>query len=62
MRAPTSSKTRLMRAIFEQKVTGKEAYRGYAATVRAFADRYGVSSEELESLLDSAAERRAGRL
>ncbi|MEV4620083.1 DNA-3-methyladenine glycosylase 2 family protein [Asanoa sp. NPDC049573] len=27
---------RLMRAIFEQKVTGKEAYRGYAATVRAF--------------------------
>ena len=27
---------RLMRAIFEQKVTGKEAYRAYAATVRKF--------------------------
>lgn len=27
---------RLMRAIFEQKVTGKEAYRAYAATVRHF--------------------------
>ena len=27
---------RLLRAIFEQKVTGKEAYRAYAATVRAF--------------------------
>jgi 3-methyladenine DNA glycosylase/8-oxoguanine DNA glycosylase len=27
---------RLLRAIFEQKVTGKEAYRAYAATVRHF--------------------------
>jgi 3-methyladenine DNA glycosylase/8-oxoguanine DNA glycosylase len=27
---------RLLRAIIEQKVTGKEAYRGYAATVRHF--------------------------
>ncbi|MGH3680079.1 MAG: DNA-3-methyladenine glycosylase family protein [Natronosporangium sp.] len=27
---------RLLRAILEQKVTGKEAYRGYAATVRHF--------------------------
>jgi 3-methyladenine DNA glycosylase/8-oxoguanine DNA glycosylase len=27
---------RLMRAIYEQKVTGKEAYRAYAATVRRF--------------------------
>jgi len=27
---------RLMRAIFEQKVTGKEAYKAYAATVRKF--------------------------
>ncbi|HEX2771427.1 MAG TPA: DNA-3-methyladenine glycosylase 2 family protein [Micromonosporaceae bacterium] len=27
---------RLLRAIFEQKVTGKEAYRAYAATVRRF--------------------------
>jgi 3-methyladenine DNA glycosylase/8-oxoguanine DNA glycosylase len=29
---------RLLRAIFEQKVTGKEAYRAYAATVRHFAE------------------------
>ena len=28
---------RLLRAVFEQKVTGKEAYRAYAATVRHFA-------------------------
>jgi 3-methyladenine DNA glycosylase/8-oxoguanine DNA glycosylase len=28
--------SRLLRAIFEQKVTGKEAYRAYAATVRHF--------------------------
>ncbi|MGC1214142.1 MAG: DNA-3-methyladenine glycosylase 2 family protein, partial [Micromonospora sp.] len=27
---------RLLRAVFEQKVTGKEAYRAYAATVRHF--------------------------
>jgi 3-methyladenine DNA glycosylase/8-oxoguanine DNA glycosylase len=30
---------RLMRAVLEQKVTGKEAYRGYAATVRHFSER-----------------------
>lgn len=30
---------RLLRAIFEQKVTGKEAYRAYAATVRHFGSR-----------------------
>lgn len=30
---------RLLRAILEQKVTGKEAYRGYAATVRRFSFR-----------------------
>ncbi|MGS2614461.1 DNA-3-methyladenine glycosylase family protein [Micromonospora sp. LZ34] len=29
---------RLLRAVFEQKVTGKEAYRAYAATVRHFAE------------------------
>jgi 3-methyladenine DNA glycosylase/8-oxoguanine DNA glycosylase len=29
---------RLLRAIFEQKVTGKEAYRAYAATVRHFGE------------------------
>ncbi|MDQ7906578.1 DNA-3-methyladenine glycosylase 2 family protein [Phytohabitans sp. ZYX-F-186] len=29
---------RLLRAIFEQKVTGKEAYRGYAATARHFGE------------------------
>ncbi|MBQ1073595.1 DNA-3-methyladenine glycosylase 2 family protein [Micromonospora sp. C31] len=28
----------LLRAVFEQKVTGKEAYRAYAATVRHFAE------------------------
>ena len=28
-----------MRAVLEQKVTGKEAYRGYAATVRHFSER-----------------------
>ncbi|SCL31351.1 3-methyladenine DNA glycosylase/8-oxoguanine DNA glycosylase [Micromonospora nigra] len=29
---------RVLRAVLEQKVTGKEAYRGYAATVRHFAE------------------------
>ncbi|MBL6274630.1 DNA-3-methyladenine glycosylase 2 family protein [Micromonospora fiedleri] len=29
---------RVLRAVFEQKVTGKEAYRAYAATVRHFAE------------------------
>ncbi|MFC4021895.1 DNA-3-methyladenine glycosylase family protein [Micromonospora sp. GCM10011542] len=29
---------RLLRAVFEQKVTGKEAYRAYAGTVRHFAE------------------------
>ncbi|MGC5017633.1 DNA-3-methyladenine glycosylase family protein [Micromonospora sp. DT47] len=29
---------RLLRAVFEQKVTGKEAYRAYAATVRHFGE------------------------
>ncbi|MFF5175855.1 DNA-3-methyladenine glycosylase family protein [Micromonospora sp. NPDC000089] len=29
---------RLLRAVFEQKVTGKEAYRAYASTVRHFAE------------------------
>ncbi|MGA3525361.1 DNA-3-methyladenine glycosylase family protein [Melissospora conviva] len=29
---------RLLRAVFEQKVTGKEAYRAYAATVRRFGE------------------------
>jgi len=37
-RLPASGRVfhRLLRAIFEQKVTGKEAYRAYAATVRHF--------------------------
>jgi 3-methyladenine DNA glycosylase/8-oxoguanine DNA glycosylase len=35
---------RLMRAIFEQKVTGKEAYRAYAATVRHFHKASGSES------------------
>ena len=37
-RLPALGRTfaRLLRAIFEQKVTGKEAYRAYAATVRHF--------------------------
>ncbi|MFV2104127.1 DNA-3-methyladenine glycosylase family protein [Micromonospora sp. LOL_024] len=30
--------SRVLRAVLEQKVTGKEAYRGYAATVRHFAE------------------------
>jgi 3-methyladenine DNA glycosylase/8-oxoguanine DNA glycosylase len=40
VRLPATSRTfhRLLRAIFEQKVTGKEAYRAYAATVRHFAE------------------------
>ncbi|NJP33299.1 DNA-3-methyladenine glycosylase family protein [Micromonospora thermarum] len=38
LRMPTTGQVfpRLLRAIFEQKVTGKEAYRAYAATVRHF--------------------------
>ncbi|MFI7574768.1 DNA-3-methyladenine glycosylase family protein [Micromonospora sp. NPDC049497] len=38
MRMPTTGQVfpRLLRAVFEQKVTGKEAYRAYAATVRHF--------------------------
>lgn len=38
MRLPATGRLfpRLLRAIFEQKVTGKEAYRAYAATVRQF--------------------------
>jgi 3-methyladenine DNA glycosylase/8-oxoguanine DNA glycosylase len=40
VRLPATGRTfpRLLRAIFEQKVTGKEAYRAYAATVRHFAE------------------------
>ncbi|MGN9892620.1 DNA-3-methyladenine glycosylase family protein [Micromonospora sp. L31] len=39
-RMPTTGQVfpRLLRAIFEQKVTGKEAYRAYAATVRHFGE------------------------
>ncbi|MEV1144522.1 DNA-3-methyladenine glycosylase 2 family protein [Micromonospora sp. NPDC049799] len=38
MRMPTTGQVfgRLLRAVFEQKVTGKEAYRAYAAMVRHF--------------------------
>ncbi|QGN50002.1 DNA-3-methyladenine glycosylase 2 family protein [Micromonospora sp. WMMC415] len=38
LRMPATSQVfpRLLRAVFEQKVTGKEAYRAYAATVRHF--------------------------
>ena len=38
LRLPATGRVfpRLLRAIFEQKVTGKEAYRAYAATVRHF--------------------------
>ncbi|MEV4822460.1 DNA-3-methyladenine glycosylase 2 family protein [Micromonospora sp. NPDC049274] len=38
LRMPTTGQVfpRLLRAVFEQKVTGKEAYRAYAATVRHF--------------------------
>jgi 3-methyladenine DNA glycosylase/8-oxoguanine DNA glycosylase len=38
MRLPATGRLfpRLLRAVFEQKVTGKEAYRAYAATVRHF--------------------------
>lgn len=38
LRLPTTGRLfpRLLRAILEQRVTGKEAYRGYAATVRHF--------------------------
>jgi 3-methyladenine DNA glycosylase/8-oxoguanine DNA glycosylase len=38
VRLPATGRTfqRLLRAVFEQKVTGKEAYRAYAATVRHF--------------------------
>jgi 3-methyladenine DNA glycosylase/8-oxoguanine DNA glycosylase len=38
MRLPATGRVfqRLIRAVFEQKVTGKEAYRAYAATVRHF--------------------------
>jgi 3-methyladenine DNA glycosylase/8-oxoguanine DNA glycosylase len=40
LRMPTTGQVfpRLLRAVFEQKVTGKEAYRAYAATVRHFAE------------------------
>jgi 3-methyladenine DNA glycosylase/8-oxoguanine DNA glycosylase len=38
LRMPATGRVfqRLLRAVFEQKVTGKEAYRAYAATVRHF--------------------------
>jgi 3-methyladenine DNA glycosylase/8-oxoguanine DNA glycosylase len=40
VRLPSTGRVfpRLLRAIFEQKVTGKEAYRAYAATVRHFGE------------------------
>jgi 3-methyladenine DNA glycosylase/8-oxoguanine DNA glycosylase len=41
MRLPATGQVfpRLLRAVFEQKVTGTEAYRAYAATVRRFGER-----------------------
>lgn len=41
---------RLLRAILEQKVTGKEAYRGYAATVRHFAKLASETSGNVAKL------------
>ncbi|MEH0842012.1 DNA-3-methyladenine glycosylase 2 family protein [Micromonospora sp. CPCC 205711] len=40
LRMPTTGQVfpRVLRAVFEQKVTGKEAYRAYAATVRHFGE------------------------
>ena len=53
LRLPATGRVfqRLLRAIFEQKVTGKEAYRAYAATVRHFHRRRRAGAGPAAGLL-----------